>query len=111
MGLPYYFCSFSKCIYIYIGCLNIHRTLLTANNFTNNNVVFFFSFRFEIVYYKKQLILDHNALDTRGKNILRHYLFRDKGIQNCLKIDATHLYDNGLLSRQETQKRIACPGS
>ena len=30
--------------------------------------------------------------------------------QNCLKMDATHKYDNGLLPRQET-KKIACPGS
>ena len=36
------------------------------------------------------LILDHNALDKRGKNILHHYLFGDKIIKNCLKIDATH---------------------
>ena len=27
---------------IYIGCLNIHGTHVTANNSTNNNVVFFF---------------------------------------------------------------------
>ena len=33
---------------------------------------------------------DDNTLDKRGKNILRHYLFRDKIIENCLKIDATH---------------------
>ena len=38
------------------------------------------------------------------KNILRHYLFGEKSIQYCLKIDATHLYDNDLLLRQETQK-------
>ena len=33
-------------------------------------------------------------------------LFGDKIIQNYLKIDATHLYDNDLLLRQETQKRL-----
>ena len=27
---------------------------------------------------------------TKGKNILRHYLFGNKIIQNYLKIDATH---------------------
>ena len=43
---------------------------------------------------------------TRKKNILRHYLFGDKILQNCLKIDETHLYDNGLLLRLETQKRL-----
>ena len=31
--------------------------------------------------------------DIEGKNILCHNLFEDKFIQNCLKIDATHLYD------------------
>ena len=50
------------------------------------------------------LILNHNVLDKRGKNILHHYLFGDKTIQNCLKIDATHWYDNDLLLTQETQK-------
>ena len=45
-------------------------------------------------------------MDKRGKNILHHYLFGDKTIQNCLKIDATHLYDNDLLLTQETQKRL-----
>ena len=49
-------------------------------------------------------------LDKRGKNIVRHYLLRDKLIQNCLKIDATHLYGNDLLLKQET-KKIAYPGS
>ena len=28
--------------------------------------------------------------DKREENILCDYLFRDKIIQNCLKIDATH---------------------
>ena len=35
-----------------------------------------------------------------------HFLFGDKIIQNCLKIDATHLYDDDLLLRQEAQKRL-----
>ena len=47
----------------------------------------------------------------RKENILRHYLFGDKIIQNCLKIDAIHSYDNDLLLSQETQKKIACSGS
>ena len=47
----------------------------------------------------------------RKRNILRHYKFEDKTTQNCLKIDATHLYDKDLLLRQETKKKIACPGS
>ena len=36
------------------------------------------------------LILAHNVLDKRGKNISHHYLFGDKIIHNCVKIDATH---------------------
>ena len=45
------------------------------------------------------------------KSILRHYVFGEKIHQNCVKIYATHQYDNDLLLRQETQKYIACPGS
>ena len=48
---------------------------------------------------------------TREENILRHNLFGDKIIENCLKIDVIIWYENDLLERQETQKRIACPGS
>ena len=40
----------------------------------------------------------------RRKIILRHYLFGDKISQNYLKTDATHLWDNDLLLRQETKK-------
>ena len=32
-------------------CLNIHGTYVTANNSTNNNVVFFFVSDLKIVYY------------------------------------------------------------
>ena len=38
----------------------------------SNNVVFFFVSNLKIVYYKKLLILDPNALDKRGKYIMRH---------------------------------------
>ena len=41
---------------------------------------------------------------TREKNIFHHYLFRNKIIQNCLKIDAPYQYDNYLLLRQQTQQ-------
>ena len=34
-----------------IGYLNIHGTHVTANNSTNNNVVFFFVFDLEIIHY------------------------------------------------------------
>ena len=42
------------------------------------------------------------------KNILRHYLFRGKIIQNCFKIDATiyKKYNNDLLLRQVTKKSL-----
>ena len=39
---------------------------------------------------------------SREENILLHYVFGDKIIQNCLKIDATYSYDKDLLLRQET---------
>ena len=74
-------------IYIYIWRLNIHGTHVTANNSTNNNVMFCFISDWKIVCYNN---FDHNALDKREKNILHHKLFGDKINQNCLKIDATH---------------------
>ena len=45
-----------QCIYKvfeheYIGCLSIHSTHLTANNSTNNNVVFFVVSNLKIVNY------------------------------------------------------------
>ena len=43
---------------------------------------------------------------TREENYLCHYLFGDKISQNSLRIDTTHSYDNDLLLRQETQKRL-----
>ena len=45
----YYFCSLRLCIHI--GGLNIHRTHVTANNSTYDNVVFFFVSDLKIVYY------------------------------------------------------------
>ena len=51
LGLPYYFCSFSIYIYIYIGCLNIYGTHVTANNTTTDNVVSFFVSDLKIVHY------------------------------------------------------------
>ena len=47
---------------------------------------------------------------TREKNILRHYLFGDKIIRECLRIDTTHNYDNDSLKSRNSEK-IACPGS
>ena len=50
-------------IYIYIECLNINGTYVTANNSTINNVMLFFNFRYENSILLQLLILDHNALD------------------------------------------------
>ena len=43
---------------------------------------------------------------TREENILRHNLFGDRIIENCLKMDSTNKYDNDLLLRQDTKKRL-----
>ena len=43
-------------------------------------------------------------MDKKGKS--HHYLFGDKTIQYCLNMDATYLYDNNLLLRRETKRRI-----
>ena len=45
----------------------IHGIDVTSNNFINNNVVFFFRFRFENSIWQQLLILDYNALGKRGK--------------------------------------------
>ena len=54
---------------------------MTANNSTNN-VVFFLVSDLKIL---QQLILDRNALNKRGQNILHPYVFRDKIIQAVSK--------------------------
>ena len=48
--------------------------------------------------------LQSQSLGQERENILHHYLWGDKIIQNSLKIDAPRKYDNDLLLRQETQK-------
>ena len=49
---------------------------------------------------------------TRVFNLLYLRLDQQKILYTgCLKIDATHQYDNDLLLRLETQKKIACPGN
>ena len=50
-------------------------------------------------------------LDKRGKIFCVPTYLETKIIQNCLKIDATHYYENDLLLKQDIQKNIACPGS
>ena len=76
---------------------------MTVNNSTND-VLFCFKFENSLLEYLS--ILDNNAR-SREENILRQNLFGEKIIQNCLKTDETHLYDNDLLLRQKTQKRLA----
>ena len=36
---------------MHIGCLSLYGIHLTANNFTNNNVVFFFVSDLKMAYY------------------------------------------------------------
>ena len=55
---------------------------------------------------------------SREETFLPHYLFGNKIIQNCLKIDTAHWYDSDLLLRQEIKKQkkkqkktIAYPGN
>ena len=62
---------------------------MTANNSPNNNVAFFFVADFKIVYYNT-IHPRSQCLGQERKYILRHFLFPDKIIQNCLKIDTTH---------------------
>ena len=50
------------------------------------------SFFFQIWKYYTITIINSRSqfLGQERKNILRHDIFGDKIIQNCLKIDATH---------------------
>ena len=82
--------------------INIHGTHVTANNSTNKNIEFFFCFRFE---NSMLLIFDRHVLGRGEKIICVTTYLEIKIIQNCLKIDATHLYGNNLLLRQETKKK------
>ena len=70
--------------------LKIYGTHVTADNSTNNNVVFFFVSDLKIVYnnnYKSSITMPW----TREEKTfcLTTYL-ETKIIQNCLKIDGTH---------------------
>ena len=63
-----------------------HRTHETANNSTNNNIVFFFALNLKIVYYNNY----HSSITmswTREKKYFASQLFGDKIFQNCLKVD------------------------
>ena len=66
-----------------IRFLNVHRTYAIANNFTNNNIVFFLISNLKIVCY-------NNYKASIIMPCLRHYLFGDKIIQSCLKIDTIY---------------------
>ena len=67
LWLSYYLCSLSKCIYT--GCFNIHGTHVTANIATNYNFEFFSCLWIENSILSQLLILDHNTLAKKGKNI------------------------------------------
>ena len=50
--------------------------------------------------------------ETKPNQTKPNYLFGDKIIQDCLKIDSACKYDDDLLLRQEIKKkRLACPES
>ena len=57
-------------------------------------IIMLCSFLFQIwkLYTIKTIIPWSRCLGKERKNTLRHYLFSDKIIQNCLKIDTTHRY-------------------
>ena len=63
---------------------------MIANNSTNNHVVFFFVSYLKIVYYNSR----SQCLGQERKKDFRPDLFGDKIIQNCLKIEAIHSYDD-----------------
>ena len=68
---------------INITCLNTHGIHVTANNSTTNNVMLFFVLDFKIASYNNCYSLI-TMLWTREENILCHYLFGNKIIQNFL---------------------------
>ena len=72
-----------------IGCLNIRGTHTIANNSTDNNVVFIYVSDWKL-YTITTIIPWSQCLGKERENILCHYLFGDKLIQNCLKKDATN---------------------
>ena len=72
-----------------IGGLITHDTHVIANNSTNNNAVFFFVSVLKIIYYNNCKSSITMPL-TREENITCHYLFGDRIIQNCLKIEITN---------------------
>ena len=71
------------------GYLNIRGTYVTANNSTDDNVLFFL-FQIWKQYTITTIYPPSQCVGQERKNILPHYLFEDKIIQTCLKIDATH---------------------
>ena len=76
----------------------MHWTPMTGNNYTNNNVAFFFVSDLKIVYYKSF----KSSITMSWENILRQDLFGDKIIQNSLQLYGTHEYNNDSLLRQKT---------
>ena len=46
--------------------------------------------------------IEKGAFESPSTQVANFTFFGDKNHSNCLKIDATYLYDNTLLLRQET---------
>ena len=65
---------------------------------------------FKIVYYNNYES-SITMFCTREKKYLCHFLFGDKIIKKRVKKDWAHSYDNALLLKRETQKKISYPGS
>ena len=90
-------------VYIYICMYKLSQYTWDPCDLSNNNVVFIFVSDLKIVYknnYYFSIIMPW----TRKEQYFASQ-FGDKILQNCLKIDATHLYVNVLLLRQETEKK------
>ena len=73
---------------IYTGYVNAHETHVTYNS-TKNNALFFVS-DLKIVNNNNYYFSITMPWTREEKIFLHHYLFGDKIVQNCLKIDATH---------------------
>ena len=73
-----------------IGWLNICGTHVTANNSTNNNVVFFIVSYLKIVYYNNYSYLSTIPWTREEKIFYATTYLETKIIQNCLKTDATY---------------------
>ena len=74
---------------------------ITADDFANDNM-FLFCFRFVNSILEQLLIHDHNALDKRGKIFCPSTYLETESF----KLDATYYYNNDLLQKYRTPKRL-----